>query len=149
MLPEIYQEKGVPELLGKMKKIISDIRGVQTPKTKSWSGDWRKPVQEETASSPQESGNDDNPRRRNIFEKNFLRKKNSIPRRNSKNRRKIFSKNRFELFPALLNFLELPKYAKWIGFGILSCLPVVNFEIEPRWVRASMNSSGYHESLYF
>jgi len=70
MLPEIYQEKGVPELLDKMKKIISDIRGVQTPEeAKAEVGTEEKPVQEETASSPQESGNDDNPRRRNIFEK--------------------------------------------------------------------------------
>jgi len=70
MLPEIYQEKGVPELLDKMKKIISDIRGVQTPEeAKAEVGTEEKPVQEKTASSPQESGNDDNPRRRNIFEK--------------------------------------------------------------------------------
>ena len=90
MLPEIYQEKGVPELLGKMKKIISDIRGVQTPEdAKAEVEIEEKPVQEETASSPQESGNDDNPRRRNIFEKElppeeelYSKKKQQKPKEN-------------------------------------------------------------------
>ncbi|MEC7086521.1 MAG: hypothetical protein VXW83_03850, partial [SAR324 cluster bacterium] len=89
MLPEIYQEKGVPELLGKMKKIISDIRGVQTPEDAKAEVEIEKPVQEETASSPQESGNDDNPRRRNIFEKElppeeelYSKKKQQKPKEN-------------------------------------------------------------------
>ncbi len=80
----------MPELLGKMKNIISDIRGVQTPEdAKAEVEIEEKPVQEETASSPQESGNDDNPRRRNIFEKElppeeelYSKKKQQKPKEN-------------------------------------------------------------------
>ena len=73
MLPEIYQEKGVSELLDKMKKIISGIRGEQKPKTEQKDDfiEKEKKTNKEPVSSNEKIPQDDNLRRRNIFEKDL------------------------------------------------------------------------------
>ena len=91
MLPEIYQEKGVPELLDKMKKIIREIRGDQTPKEEK-TGEFieeEETPKKESASKKHEIQQDDNPRRRNIFEKElppeeelYSKKKQDKPKEN-------------------------------------------------------------------
>jgi Sec-independent protein translocase protein TatA len=91
MLPEIYQEKGVPELLDKMKKIIREIRGDQTPKEEKTEEfiEEKEAPKKESDSKKQEIQHDDNPRRRNIFEKElpseeelYSKKKQDKPKEN-------------------------------------------------------------------
>ena len=91
MLPEIYQEKGVPELLDKMKKIIREIRGDQTPKEEKIEEfiEEKEAPKKESDSKKQEIQHDDNPRRRNIFEKElpseeelYSKKKQDKPKEN-------------------------------------------------------------------